>query len=39
MVIKQQLQVANFAPSLGKSQAGNSVMAVWYNCQGQSEVT
>ena len=41
MVIKKQLQVANFAASLGRSQAEKPAMAniEWYNWQGQTEVT
>ena len=33
MVIKQQLQVTNFAASLGRSQAGNPAITdiEWYN--------
>ena len=41
MVIKQQLQVTNFAASQERSQAGNFAIAntEWYNWQGQTEVT
>ena len=41
MVIKQQLQVTNFAASLEWSQAGNPAITniEWYNWQGQTEVT